>query len=118
MSLPNRYPVRLSDEQRQRLDDIRRNGLAPAKKIQHANVLLLADKDQPGGGHGDLHISDTLGVHVNPVARTRKRFVLEGEQPALEQKIPAEPPVKPKVDGVLEAHLIAICCSNPPEGRV
>jgi len=117
MSQPNLYPVRLNDEQRQRLDEIRRNGLAPAKKIQHANVLLLADKDHPGGGHGDIHISKTLGVHVNTVARIRKRFVLEGEQPALERKVPVAPPVKPKVDGVLEAQLIAICCSSPPSGR-
>jgi transposase len=118
MSRSNLYPVHLDHEQRQRLDEIRRNGYAPAKKILHATVLLLADKDDPAGRHGDVQISETLGVHVNTVARIRKRFVQEGEQPALERKIPASPPVPPKVDGVLEAQLIAICCSAPPQGRV
>jgi transposase len=117
MSRPNLFPVRLDDDQRQRLDEIRRNGHAPAKEILHASILLLADKNDSSGGHGDLHISQTLGVHVNTVARIRKRFVEQGEKPALERKIPPAPPVTPKIDGAVEAQLIAICCSEPPDGR-
>jgi hypothetical protein len=117
MSRSNLYPVHLDDDQRQRLDEIRRNGHASAKKIRHASVLLLADKNDPSGGHGDLHISQALGMHVNTVARVRKRFVQQGEKPALERKVPAAPPVAPKIDGAIEAQLIAICCSDPPEGR-
>lgn len=47
-SAPNQYPVFLSEEQRQRLDDLCRNGHAPAKKIRHAQVLL-SDRDRVGG---------------------------------------------------------------------
>lgn len=116
MSRPNLYQVHLSDEQRQRLDDLRHNGHAPAKKIAHAHVLLLADKDHPEGRYTDAHISQTLGLHINSVARIRKLFVLQGEAPALDRKARATPPVPPKVDGRLEAQIVALCCSEPPDG--
>jgi hypothetical protein len=116
-STPNLYPVRLGDDQRAALSEVVRNGHAPAKTVQHAHVLLLSDRDRPGGKRTDVEIADVLGMHVNTVARVRKRFVLEGERPALERKPRADPPVPPKVDGRLEAHLIAICTGPPPEGR-
>jgi hypothetical protein len=56
-------------------------------------------------------------MHRNTVSRSRKRFVLEGERPALERKPRLTPPVPPKVDGRVEAHLVAICCGPPPAGR-
>lgn len=114
---PNQYPVQLSDEQRQRLEDITRNGQAPAKKIRHAHLLLLADRARPGGPCTDPHIADALGMHVNTVARIRKRFVTQGEQPALDRKPRLTPPVPPKIDGRVEAHLIALCCGPAPQGR-
>lgn len=117
MFAPNQYPVRLTPEQRQSFDEITRNGYAPAKKIRHAQVLLLSDYNRPGGHRIDTEIAATLGMHVNTVARVRKAFVTQGQQPALERKPRETPPVPPKLDGRLEAHLVAICCSPPPEGR-
>lgn len=117
MSRPNLYQVHLSAEQRQRLQDLRHNGQASAKKIAHASVLLLADKDHPEGRYPDTHIGRALGLHVNSVARIRKLFALHGEEPALERKARAAPPVPPKVDGHLEAQLVALCCSAPPDGH-
>jgi hypothetical protein len=114
---PNQYPVFLSEEQRQRLNDICRNGRAPAKKIRHAQVLLLSDRHRPEGHMTDLDISSTLEMHVNTVARIRRRFVREGEIPALDRKRRETPPTPPIFDGHAEAQLIAVCCSDPPEGR-
>lgn len=114
---PNQYPVRLTPEQRQSLDEITRNGQAPAKKIRHAQVLLLSDRDRPGGHRTDAEIAGALGMHVNTVARVRKLFVTQGERPALERKPRPAPPVPPKIDGRVEAHLIALCCGPAPEGR-
>jgi len=114
---PNLYPVHLTPEQRQSLQDITRNGQAPAKKIQHAHVLLMSDRDRPDGKMTGPEIAATLGMHINTVGRIRKRFVLQGEQPALERKPRQTPPVPPKIDGQVEAHLIAICTGPPPEGR-
>lgn len=117
VSTPNLYPVVLGPEQRSRLEDITRNGHAPAKKIRHAHVLLLSDADHPGGRLTRDQIARRLGMHVNTVDRIRKRFVTEGEAPALNRKPRSSPPVPPKIDGRVEAHLVAICCSKAPEGR-
>jgi hypothetical protein len=114
---PNQYAVRLTPDQRQSLDDLTRNGHAPAKKIRHARILLLSDRDRTDGAWPDVRIAAALAMHVNTVARVRKRFVLEGERPALERKPRATPPVPPKIDGRVEAHLIALCCGTPPAGR-
>jgi len=117
ISTPNLYQFRLEPQQRQSLEDIARNGHAPVKKVRHAQVLLLSDRDRPGGKRTDAQIADALDMHVNTVARVRKRFVVEGERPALERKPRPSPPVPPKIDGHLEAHLIAICTGPPPAGR-
>ena len=114
---PNQFPVRLTPQQRQRLEDVARNGHAPAKKVRHAQVLLLSDRGRPGGHRTGPQIADALGMHVNTVARIRKRFAAQGEQPALERKPRLAPPVPPKIDGRVEAHLIALCCGPAPEGR-
>jgi transposase len=118
MSHPTRkYAVVLSAQTRQRLEAIVRNGRAPAKKIQHARILLMSDAKHPAGRYHDKEIAKILGLHINTVARIRTRFVLEGEGPALERKKRRTPPVPAKLDGPAEAKLVAICCSDPPDGR-
>jgi Homeodomain-like domain len=116
-STPNQYPVVLTSEQRDRLERLTRVGSAPASKVRHARVLLLSDGDRSGGRLTRDRIADVLGMHVNTVDRLRKRFVLEGEEPALNRKVPAQPPTPPKIDGRVGAHLAAICCSAAPKGR-
>jgi transposase len=116
-STPNQYPVRLTDDQRERLEQLTRSGSIPAGKLRHARVLLLSDRNRPAGSLTRDAIADALGMHVNTVDRLRKRFVLEGEEPALNRKVPAQPPVPAKIDGRAEAHLIATCCSKAPEGH-
>jgi transposase len=116
-STPNQYPVVLTPEQRDRLDRLTRTGNAPVGKIRHARVLLLSDGDRPGGRLTRDRIADALGMHVNTVDRLRKRFVLEGEEPALNRKVRAEPPVPAKIDGRAEAYLVATCCSAAPAGH-
>ena len=117
VSIPNLYPVVLTPEQRERLTDITRHGHAPVKKIRHAQVLLLSDGDRSGGRLTRDQIAERLDMHVNTVDRIRKRFVTEGEAPALQRKPRVTPAHPPKIDGRVEAHLVAICCSQAPEGR-
>jgi hypothetical protein len=116
-STPNQYPVELTDEQRERLERLTRTGAAPVAKVRHARVLLLSDGGRPGGRLTRDAIAEALGMHVNTVDRLRKRFVLEGEEPALNRKVRAEPPTPVKIDGRAEAYLIATCCSAAPAGR-
>lgn len=113
-----KHSVVLTAEARERLEAITRNGSAPAKKIQHARVLLMSDSHHPAGRYPDAQIAEILGIHRNTVARIRTRFVREGEAPALERKVRATPPTPPKLDGQAEAALVAICCSPAPPGQI
>jgi hypothetical protein len=117
VSTPNLYPVCLTAEQRERCAAITRTGHAPARKIRHAQVLLWSDAGREGGRLSRTEIAERLDMHVNSVDRIRKRFVLEGEEPALNRKVRETPAVEPKIDGRVEAHLVAICCGPAPEGR-
>jgi hypothetical protein len=109
--------VRLTEEQRERLEDITRNGNGSAKRIMHARVLLMSDEGHPLGRYTDERIGLHLGVSERTVERVRTTFVRCGESVALERKVRQSPPVVPKLDGAAEAHLVAICCSPPPAGR-
>lgn len=117
ISTPNKFPVVLESEERERLEELTRNGHAPAKKILHAQVLLLSDRNRPDGRRTRSEIASLLNMHVNTVDKIRKRFSEEGERPALERKPRAEPPVQPLLDGHAEARLIALCCGDAPPGR-
>jgi len=109
--------VHLSAEQRQRFEQLIRNGHAPAKKILHAHILLLCDRDHPQGRRADWQVAEILSSSDGTVRRVRRTFVRRGEGPALDRKRRETPPTPPKLDGRAEAHLVALCCSPPPEGR-
>lgn len=119
MSNPNlKYRVKLTPEQRQELLEVAKNGQRSAKEIRHANILLMADDNAREGRWRDVDISEALNIHVNTISSIRKKFVLAGIKPALERKPRSSPPNPPKLDGRQQAHLIALCCSEPPGGRV
>jgi transposase len=108
--------VRLTAQQRERLERITRNGASKAKRIRNARILLMADRDHPAGRYKDAQIAAMLGIHVNTVARTRRKLVANGgdELAAVQRKVRTLPPTPPKLDGKAEAALVAICCSAPP----
>lgn len=119
MSNPNmKAQVHLTQESRQNLKEITRNGCAPAKMIRRARVLLMADQHHPEGRWKDAEIAKALDIHVNTVAKIRRSFVCNGETATLQRRQRCSPPVAAKMDGEKEAQLIAICCSEPPQGRV
>lgn len=119
MSNPNiKYKVYLTPTERKDLTYQSRNGHASAKRIIRARVLLMADQEHPEGRWKDAQISEALGIHINTVARIRKSFVKGGIESALTNRQRQTPPVEPILDGEKHAHLVAICCENPPSGRV
>jgi hypothetical protein len=78
----------------------------------------MADEGEGATKHWtDEEIAAALNLHRNPVGRIRYRFIQEAEQPALHRRVRATPPIAPRVDGHLEAQIIALCCSEAPEGR-
>jgi len=113
----DKYRVRLTPGQRDRLAALTRTGTAPARKILHARVLLLADEAHPDGRRPDTYITEVVGPHRRTVVRIRRRFVEQGEQPALDRKPRATPPTPPRLDSAAEARLVALTCSDPPAGR-
>ncbi len=118
MGRGRRNKIFLSQEQRERLEKISRNGQAPTKKILHAQILLMSDEGEGATRKWtDVEISEALNLHVNTVGRIRKQFLEQGEASALERKARSKPPVDPIVDGETEVQIIALYASDPPDGR-
>lgn len=111
--MQKRYVVRLAEEEREALTAMINRGRSSAKRLKRANILLKADADGPNWT--DVRIADAFGSSDNTVRNIRKRFVEEGFEAALERKKYDKTPVI--MDGEKEAHLIALACSDPPEGR-
>ena len=110
-----RYVVRLTDEERERLLKLLSSGEAPARMLTRARVLLKADADGPDGWT-DERIVRALDTSVATVGRVRKRFCLQGLDAALERSAP-DRVYERSFDGRTEARLIALACSEAPEGR-
>ncbi len=86
------------------------------EKLNRARILLKADRGEEGENWTDEQISEAFYVSVATVERTRKTLVEEGLEEALERKTHKNRK-KRIIQGDEEAHLIALACSNPPEGR-
>jgi hypothetical protein len=114
--MSKRYVVRLTSEERRRLQHLVGAGKAAARKMLHAHVLLQADEGPDGPGWHDTQISAALSVHPNTVAGIRERFVEQGLEAALNRKKQDRPSRAPKLDGRGEARLLAERCGPPPQG--
>jgi transposase len=112
-----KYIVTLSDEERVGLTELVRTGKAAAYKISHARILLKADSSQGGPAWTDEQIAQALDVSRATVERLRQRFVEDGFDAALCRKKQQRPSRQRTFDGAAEARLIALACSQPPEGR-
>lgn len=111
-----KFVVGLSSEERQQLDDLTSKGKAAAKTILKARILLKADQGEGGEGWSDERICEALDTNVSMVSRVREKLVTEGFAAVLTRKKRERPPVEPIFDGEKQAHLIALACSQPPEG--
>ena len=113
-----RYVVRLSAEERERLETLIRKGKSPAQRLLKARILLKADISEAGEGWSDGQIIAALETSASMVYRVRKQLVEDGLEAVLSRKQRATPAVPPIFDGEKEAKLIALACSKPPKGRV
>ena len=112
-----KYIVRLTQEERGRLEAILRKGRVAALKRQHAQVLLLVDEGDHGPGLIDRVVAERSGIRRQTVESIRERCVTEGLDAALERKKRSRHR-SVVLDGEAEAQLIKIACSEPPKGRV
>ena len=111
-----RYVVRLSGEERARLEALIGKGKSPARRLTKARILLKADVSDAGEGWSDSQIVRALGAGLCLVQRTRRQLVEQGLEAALSRKPRATPAVAPIFDGEKQAKLTALACSTPPEG--
>ena len=112
-----KYRVSLTGEEQEELKALVSKGRAAAYKQTHARILLLSDENQAEGPMMDQEIARALGVGTATVERVRRRCVDQRVEAAIVRKRQLNHrPRKLASDG--EAHLIALACSKPPEGRV
>ena len=112
-----RYVVRLSADERERLEALIRKGKSPAQRLLKARILLKADVSGAGEGWSDSRIIKALETSPSMVYRVRKQLVEGGFEAVLSRKQRATPAVARIFDGEKEAKLIALACSKPPKGR-
>jgi hypothetical protein len=111
-----KYIVTLSDEERQNLQEISSKGSHKSQKVLNSLILLSVDVNQPKEARStNESISKVLNISMKKIDRVKKRFVEEGLEIALCGH-PQDREYEKKIDGDLEAHLIAISCSEPPDG--
>ncbi len=114
--MKKKYIVTLTEEERQRLHAMLSKGKAAARKLMHARVFLKADASPGGPAWRDDAIAEGLDVGRATVERIRKRFVEEGLAASLEPRKSSRQYTR-ALDGDAEAHLVALACQEPPEGR-
>jgi transposase len=105
-----KYIVDLDEHERNELEQLTTKGSNGARKIRRARILLLANE-----GRLDKEIASFLGSTVTTVEGVRKRFVEEGLEAALSER--PRPGAARKLHGRQEALLMALACSDAPEGK-
>jgi hypothetical protein len=112
-----RYVVELTAEERQRLTRLISAGRASARTLTRARILLKADQAQGGPAWDDARIAAALDCGGRTVERVRQRLVERGLEAALTHAPQDRPRRRRVLDGAAEARLIALACSQPPDGR-
>lgn len=110
------YRFKLTEEERKSLDSVTRTGKVAALKVLKARALLLADESSEGMGWKDPQIIESVGITSGTLARLRQRCCEVGPLKALERKRQVSPSKRRLLDGEGEAQLIAIACSEAPDG--
>jgi transposase len=114
--MKKKYIVTLTQEERRMLREMVSRGKAAARKLMHARILLKADVSEGAPALDDSAIGEEVEAGRATVERVRKEFVEEGLDAALDRRKPRRQ-YRRKLDGDGEAHLIALACSQAPEGR-
>jgi transposase len=106
-----KYTVNLSESERAELQQLLRGGRVSARRLTRARVLLKADE-----GLTDEQVADAIDVGIATVHRIRQRCVEDGLEAALGERARRGAPAL--LTGAAQAHLVAVACSKPPEGRL
>ncbi len=117
VAMSPRYRVTLTKEERNELEAMTRRGKTHARRFIHARALLLCDAGSDGPAWNVADVATALGVTSRSIEHLKKRFIEDGFEAALERKPREKPPREVVFDGAFEARLIALACSDAPDGR-
>ena len=106
--------IYLKDKERVELEQLIRSGTNSARVIGRARTLLLLDRSQ-GENRAIQEVAKAAMASRRTVSNIKRRYFEGGTKGALYDK--PRPGAKRKIDGEVEARLIALACSDPPEGR-
>lgn len=113
---PKKYKIYLSDEQRNDLEKMVTCGKHSAAKLKRANILLNLDEN-----NGQVQRQEALAKQLSTTTATiynvSRQFIEEGLESTINRRIRETPPIQPIATGDVEANIIALACSKPPEGR-
>ncbi len=111
-----RYIVTLSKDERETLLGLTNKGKQRSQRVINALILLACDEGehQPERSTNE-EIARVLGISMRKIDRVKKRFVIDGIDAAIDKK-KGNRIYERKADGDFEAHLVAISCSEPPDG--
>ncbi len=111
-----KYKVRLTKEERRELEEMTRRGKHPAAIVKRANILLNLDENH-GPVRQQAEIAAQLSTTTSTIYAVSKQFVQEGLRITVSRKERKTPPRQRIATGEVEAKIIALACSEPPEGR-
>jgi len=112
-----RYRVTLTNEERKELEAISTKGKRAARTVLYARALILLDAGEYGPKWVVAKVAEALGTTPRSLEHLKKRFVEEGLPAAIERKNRVTPPREIQFGGEFEAKLLAMACSEAPEGR-
>lgn len=114
--MAKKYVVTLTPAEREYLQQLTSKGKNPVYKVNHARILLKADTSQAEGGWTDSAIASALDMSISTIERVRRILVEEGIEMALGRHESKSRKAR-RLDGEQEAYLIAMACSEPPQGQ-
>jgi len=110
-----RYVVKLTKSEVTELHNIINKGSHTSQTFRTAYILLNCDEGEYSEKITNEQISQVLKVGMRTIDRIKKRFIEEGFEATLERRLTTRK-YEIKVDGDMEAKLVALCCSEPPKG--
>ena len=111
----HKYIVTLTEEERQELRVLVEKGQTQGYRIKHAQILLKLDEIPENQEWTYEKIKEAYHATSHTISQIAKRFVTGGMESALGRKEQVNR--HKKIDGRVEAHIVAIACSEAPEGR-
>jgi transposase len=111
-----KYPVKLTEAERDQLKQVLAAGISRARKIRRVQVLLKSDSSLGGPNWSYDKICEAFNVSERTISDVRQAYFESGLEVAINRKRPRRVYVH-RLDGEAEAHLLALACGEPPEGR-